>query len=626
MKKILLFMCLVACLAFNKKVVAQCEPDQTEIQLILFTDGWGYELYWEIVPSGNGCGNGTIISGGNTAEVGCDGGGDQDAGAGNGYDNNQQIFVDPVCLTTGNAYDIHFVDDWGDGGLSIEMYQDGILSNLYIGDGDGDVWTFVAGEFPDLSPFDSPCGALEIVVDADPVAIANTDAIASFTEPRPNGDACQVFGFWCEGTLANTVWASFVATSEAVVVSTCNEGTDFDTQLALWLADDCLDYESYTLVNANDDQFQGCENANLYASTLYASCLIPGETYLIQIDGYYGESGTSFLSVNSWSNGISLDAFVDNVDCPNVKGDDSGAITLLAFGTGLDYTATWSGPDGYQGEGLYIDNLTVGDYSVDLTTSCGETASATFSVAIPEPLNVSVNQNDASCQTSPDGSASLNVSGATEPYNFFWTGPAGYTATGSSQSDLVPGNYSIDITDDNGCEFSQIVSVDFEELFAFSLGEDTTICSNQEIILFGPAGLDYEWQDGSNNQFFVVSGPNDGVNTYVVVLTGINELGCEHTDAIIVTVSTCVGVDENNRILFNAFPSPTSGNLQLSGLPQGLNLTLSIFDSAGRLVLSQTRSTFGENLWLNVEHLSPGMYTLTLDSEGTSGSTRFIIE
>ncbi|MFT5956375.1 MAG: hypothetical protein ACI87V_000241, partial [Flavobacteriales bacterium] len=43
---------------------AQCPEGQLEVDLEIATDNWGYEVYWEIVPAGNACGNGTIGSGG----------------------------------------------------------------------------------------------------------------------------------------------------------------------------------------------------------------------------------------------------------------------------------------------------------------------------------------------------------------------------------------------------------------------------------------------------------------------------------------------------------------------------------------------------------------------------------
>ncbi|HIN39894.1 MAG TPA: hypothetical protein EYM84_06455, partial [Flavobacteriales bacterium] len=75
---------------------AQCPPGQTEVFIEVSTDDYGYEAYWELLPSGNNCGTGTIFAGGNTA-VGCSGGGLQSQTPG-GYGNNTTINEGPWCL------------------------------------------------------------------------------------------------------------------------------------------------------------------------------------------------------------------------------------------------------------------------------------------------------------------------------------------------------------------------------------------------------------------------------------------------------------------------------------------------------------------------------------------------
>lgn len=608
-------------------VYAQCEANETTVEMTIYTDPWGYETYWEIVPYGNGCGNGTIAWGGNDVSVGCDGAGEQNAEAG-GYDNNTVYQSGEICLVTGQQYDLVFIDDWGDGGLTFEVYENGLLTHLYIGAGQGDTWTFEAGAEPSFPVYDSPCGAELLEVDGTAVSLDNTEAISLVTEPRPAGGNCQLFGQWCEGGLARSVWATFQAPeSGAVLISTCNEGTDFDTQIALYRFVECGNYDTYELISANDDKQDGCEGANAYASAMYASCLIPGEFYLIQLDGYYGESGNVAVSVSSWEGGVTLDAFVDNVDCPNVKGDNTGGISLNAYGTGLEYSVIWSGPNGFSETGAQITGLEQGNYSAIILTSCGEMASGTFTVSVPEPLSLNLSLNEPSCQTSNDGSASISASGATEPYTFFWQGPGGFEATGESVSDISAGNYTVTINDDNGCEFNQNVQVDYEELFTFSLGADTTICSNQQILVSAPAGLNYEWQDGSENQFFVVSGPEDGAGTYVLVLTASDDLGCEHTDAIIVTVSTCVGIEENVFADFKVYPNPSSEFVTLSGLPAMTNANLDLTDLSGRLIQSFELGTLvNGSVILDLSFMSSGLYLANLSSEQAELSFKLIVE
>jgi len=102
-------------------LLAQCQPDETEVRLIIETDTYGYETYWSIVPDGNGCNASPIASGGNTTQVGCIGGGQQDATTVYGYGNNTTVNAGPWCLKTGLTYTLYHVDDYGDGGAKFTV-------------------------------------------------------------------------------------------------------------------------------------------------------------------------------------------------------------------------------------------------------------------------------------------------------------------------------------------------------------------------------------------------------------------------------------------------------------------------------------------------------------------------
>jgi hypothetical protein len=98
---------------------AQCPTGEVEVFIDVATDTWGYELYWELVPTGQACGGTTVFTGGNPT-VGCAGGGLQIAtGADPGaYGSSMTTTEGPFCLTIGQDYDIIAIDDWGDGGSS----------------------------------------------------------------------------------------------------------------------------------------------------------------------------------------------------------------------------------------------------------------------------------------------------------------------------------------------------------------------------------------------------------------------------------------------------------------------------------------------------------------------------
>ena len=45
---------------------AQCPGGQVQVSIEIRTDDYGYEAYWQLVPSGNPCGTGTVFTGGIT--------------------------------------------------------------------------------------------------------------------------------------------------------------------------------------------------------------------------------------------------------------------------------------------------------------------------------------------------------------------------------------------------------------------------------------------------------------------------------------------------------------------------------------------------------------------------------
>lgn len=128
---------------------------QESVTMLVHSDDYGYEAYWEIVPSGNACGTGTIASGGNNA-VGCNGAGAQ-AQAPGGYGNNLNVNEGPWVLTTGAQYDLIYVDDWGDGGFAFDILVNGYQIETFDGIGLGGTFTFTVEEPPayDLSVFGS---------------------------------------------------------------------------------------------------------------------------------------------------------------------------------------------------------------------------------------------------------------------------------------------------------------------------------------------------------------------------------------------------------------------------------------------------------------------------------------
>ena len=104
--------------------------------------------------------------------------------------------------------------------------------------------------------------------------------------------SCDSQDGWCsfETVVHNDIWYVFEATPSGSVSIT--QGNTLDLQYAVWQVEDCLDYGTFTEIAANDD------GGAVFAPQFDAlDCLIPGETYYLQIDGFGGTSGTSDVTI-----------------------------------------------------------------------------------------------------------------------------------------------------------------------------------------------------------------------------------------------------------------------------------------------------------------------------------------
>jgi len=134
---------ILACVfLFNSTIQAQCDPGFVEVEIVVHTDDWGYEGYWELTSSEDMCGTNTIFAGGND-EVGCLGAGAQDQNPG-GYGNNLMITEGPWCLPEGESFNITYRDDWGDGGFLFEVIVNGFNIESFEGMALGGIFTFSA--------------------------------------------------------------------------------------------------------------------------------------------------------------------------------------------------------------------------------------------------------------------------------------------------------------------------------------------------------------------------------------------------------------------------------------------------------------------------------------------------
>ncbi|MGP8215651.1 MAG: PKD domain-containing protein [Bacteroidia bacterium] len=221
---------------------------------------------------------------------------------------------------------------------------------------------------------------------------------------------------------------------------------------------------------------------------------------------------------------------------------DSMAVTIevLCFGgnTGsvTDGTAGGTGPYNYSWNTApaqatqTASNLAAGSYTVDIADANGCKDSAFATITQPTPLTLAAGPFPATCFDSCNGLATVIPSGGTGPYTYLWSSGS----TEESAKNLCAGNYSVKVTDFNGCVHDTTLTV--IQPSPVSIFDKTTTIANCNkpdgsasiSDSGGTPGYTYKWSNGATTQNLTNVTPGD----YCVLV--IDKHGCIDTACVIV--------------------------------------------------------------------------------------------
>ncbi|WP_204336724.1 T9SS type B sorting domain-containing protein [Cryomorpha ignava] len=221
-------------------------------------------------------------------------------------------------------------------------------------------------------------------------------------------------------------------------------------------------------------------------------------------------------------------------------GENNGQAFANITGGMEPYEINWTGPAGFTSSELSITDLIAGEYTLSVNDSAGCSFTETIEIIDPAPIAIESEIFDASCNTSPDGSVGITVSGGTEPYTFTWTGSNSFTSTLEDLSGVPSGTYNLILTDNNGCEATTAAEVDFTLEVSVNAGTDTLICESDLPVTFTGTGEnvdEFSWLDLDGNllsdtaslEFFETPG------AYTYIFYGTDGF-CETQDTIYIQV------------------------------------------------------------------------------------------
>ncbi len=189
---------------------------------------------------------------------------------------------------------------------------------------------------------------------------------------------------------------------------------------------------------------------------------------------------------------LSFTASQTNILC---FGNSTGIASVMVTGGTLPYTYVWNT---FATDTSTITGLPAGIDSVLITDAHGCALDTSFIISQPAlPLSISSSFVTVLCNPDSTGSATILVTGGTPTYYYLWS--SGQTT--ASISNLPAGNYSLIVTDTNGCRDSVFIPITQPPLFTASISPDTIICNGtsltESIITNGGApAYTYLWMPG----------------------------------------------------------------------------------------------------------------------------------
>tara|TARA_B100000683_G_scaffold63528_1_gene61966 strand:- start:2493 stop:9086 length:6594 start_codon:yes stop_codon:yes gene_type:complete len=251
---------------------------------------------------------------------------------------------------------------------------------------------------------------------------------------------------------------------------------------------------------------------------------------------------------------ISTVNFITNVSC-NGLSDGSASITISGGTPG--YSQDWGTNN--------PNSLSAGTYNYTITDTNGCNYNDSVTITEPQILNATYSKTNVSCNGFIDGSALVNITGGTTNYVLSWD-TLNYPLLGginvfSTPIGVPAGVYPFGIIDDNGCTFTDTITITEPDSISVSQTTTNVSCNGLSdgsvtlIISGGTPGYSEDW--GTNN-------PNSlSAGTYNYTITDTN--GCNYNNVVTITEPIILSSTINATDLTSCLVSNGSIDLNVSG-------------------------------------------------------------
>lgn len=330
---------------------------------------------------------------------------------------------------------------------------------------------------------------------------------------------------------------------------------------------------------------------------------IPANTYIVTATDQNGCTGTLPVTILNLT-GPSVSVTSTNVSC---FGGNNGSATVTATGGELPYSYTWSTVPAQLTP--TANNLTAGNYTVQVRDNTGCTASTSVTITQPTQLVINTAGVDPLCFGACNGSATATPTGGVSPYSYSWSnGSTAFNATA-----LCAGTVNLVVTDSNACTMTASVTITNPPQFTVSTSVTNLSCQGScngtatVTTSNGSTPYTYSWTGGQTT----ATATQLCAGTYTISVT--DGKSCQAQGQAIITEPATLGVT-----------IPTSGNVSCFGGANGF-ANASVTGGTGPYTFSWSPGNYTTS---SPTGLSAGLYTVTVtDANGcTATATKTITQ
>lgn len=327
-------------------------------------------------------------------------------------------------------------------------------------------------------------------------------------------------------------------------------------------------------------------------------------------------SGTYYVDVTDPMTGCmgsdTIDVAINANPVVNLGGDQTqcgGTVTLDAGNPGFIYM--WLDSSATQ----TVTAASTGTYAVVVTdpaTGCSGTDSVM--VTINATLTVDLGADTTTC-----GGTVVLDAGPFLSVDFLWSD----STTAQTLTVSTSGSYYVTVVDTaTGCTGTDTVSVTINSLpnVTFTLSSGTLCADDASLTLSGglPAGGTYSGPGVTAGIFDPSVGAGNHTITYMY--TDVN--GCSNSATQSITVSACVGINEQSADAVRIYPNPSTGLLTIvSGSPENV---VTVFNAIGETVMTQQSNTTQVTIDLSAQ--TNGIYFVQVTNESGTHYEKVVLQ